>query len=43
MKIIAISDTHNFTPDLPIGDILIHVGDMTMTGTQEEVHKQIIW
>jgi len=43
MKIIAISDTHNLTPDLPEGDILIHAGDATMSGTHEEIHAFTNW
>jgi len=43
MKIVAISDTHNFTPDLPEGDVLIHAGDATMMGTENEVRQFGDW
>lgn len=39
MKCVFISDTHNYHNhlDLPDGDILIHAGDFTLTGTLHEV------
>ncbi len=38
-RIVCLSDTHNCTNeiDVPDGDILIHSGDATITGTVEEV------
>jgi len=38
-KIVCISDTHNFhnDVDVPDGDILVHAGDFTLTGTLNEV------
>lgn len=33
VKIVAISDTHGSTPNLPEGDILIHSGDFSNWGT----------
>lgn len=43
MKITCISDTHGLYPTLPGGDILIHAGDCTTTGTQEEYDKFHDW
>ncbi|KAJ5725016.1 uncharacterized protein N7483_006373 [Penicillium malachiteum] len=37
IRIICISDTHNLTPPLPPGDILIHAGDLT-----PHTHKIVI-
>ena len=41
-RFVFISDTHSRTSNikpLPDGDVLIHAGDFTMTGTPEEVEK----
>ena len=35
--IVATSDTHNKNIDLPKGDIYIHCGDFTNTGSVKEV------
>lgn len=43
VRIICISDTHNATPGLPPGDILIHAGDLTARGTFDEVQAQLRW
>ena len=43
IHIICISDTHNTTPPLPPGDILVHAGDLTAHGTFDEVHAQLRW
>ncbi|KAJ5177538.1 transcriptional regulator family: Fungal Specific TF [Penicillium coprophilum] len=43
VRIICISDTHNATPPLPSGDILIHAGDLTAHGTFDEVQAQLHW
>ena len=39
MKVVCISDTHNFHNhvDVPDGDILIHAGDFTLAGSLSEV------
>ena len=39
MRLILLSDTHGFHDDLsvPEGDILIHAGDITMSGTLSEI------
>jgi hypothetical protein len=43
MRVIAIADTHGYFPKLPEGDILIHAGDATMTGTRDEIAKFDTW
>ncbi|OJT07975.1 hypothetical protein TRAPUB_1125 [Trametes pubescens] len=46
IRVVCISDTHNAhdrLPPLPKGDILIHAGDLTNTGTELEVRKAVHW
>lgn len=45
MKIIAISDTHGRHSQLklPPGDTIIHAGDMSMNGSQQEIVGFIEW
>jgi Icc-related predicted phosphoesterase len=45
MRIICISDTHNCNGqiEVPDGDLLIHSGDATITGTTEEVRLFNRW
>jgi calcineurin-like phosphoesterase family protein len=44
IKVVCISDTHNhIAEDVPPGDILIHAGDMTDTGSADELQKQVDW
>ena len=46
MRIIQISDSHgkhHLLKDLPEGDVLIHCGDFTEDGTEEEVLDFINW
>ena len=43
IRIVCISDTHNSTPELPPGEILIHSGDLTQDGTFPEMHAQLEW
>lgn len=42
-KIVCISDTHNTTPSVPDGDILLHAGDLTNNGTFADVQAQLDW
>ncbi|KAF2009167.1 Metallo-dependent phosphatase [Aaosphaeria arxii CBS 175.79] len=42
-RIVCISDTHNQTPKLPKGDVLIHAGDLTNQGSYSELKKTINW
>ncbi|RPA85991.1 Metallo-dependent phosphatase [Ascobolus immersus RN42] len=37
IRIVCISDTHNTTPLLPTGDVLLHAGDITQSGTLPEL------
>lgn len=39
----CISDTHNQTPKLPAGDVLIHAGDLTNQGNISELRKIVAW
>lgn len=44
IQVVCISDTHTKIPeDVPLGDILIHAGDMTNDGSVAEIQKQIDW
>ena len=43
VKVVCISDTHNTQPELPLGDILIHAGDLTQMGTINELQAQLTW
>ena len=45
MRIVAISDTHTFEDriNVPDGDVLIHAGDFTITGSFEEVKQFALW
>jgi Icc-related predicted phosphoesterase len=46
MKIVAISDTHTFHKEmvhLPLGDLLIHAGDLSSTGKENEVKDFTEW
>ncbi|KAF2433209.1 Metallo-dependent phosphatase [Tothia fuscella] len=42
-RIVCVSDTHNQTPSLPKGDVLIHAGDLTNQGTLSEMKKTVAW
>ncbi|KJX97370.1 hypothetical protein TI39_contig502g00001 [Zymoseptoria brevis] len=42
ITVICISDTHTLIPTfIPLGDILIHAGDLTNAGTPAELQAQI--
>ncbi|CAI6342588.1 unnamed protein product [Periconia digitata] len=43
VTVVCISDTHNTQPHVPHGDILIHAGDLTQTGTYEELQTTLDW
>lgn len=43
VSIVCVSDTHNSQPALPDGDILIHAGDLTQSGSFEELHVALNW
>ncbi|OGM47570.1 phosphoesterase [Aspergillus bombycis] len=41
VSVVCISDTHNCQPSLPEGDILIHAGDLTQSGSLKELQANI--
>lgn len=43
ITVICISDTHNCQPVLPDGDILIHAGDLTQSGSLSEIQAAVDW
>ena len=43
VSVVCISDTHNSQPKLPEGDILIHAGDLTQSGSSTELRASITW
>ncbi|OTA97348.1 hypothetical protein M434DRAFT_19159 [Hypoxylon sp. CO27-5] len=43
VSVVCISDTHNSQCSLPDGDILIHAGDLTQSGSFEELQATITW
>jgi predicted phosphohydrolase len=43
ITVVCISDTHNCQPCLPDGDILIHAGDLTQSGSLSEIHSTLDW
>lgn len=43
MKIVLISDTHGFECPVPDGDVLVHAGDLTMSGTVTQVSQASYW
>ncbi|MGA2079632.1 MAG: metallophosphatase domain-containing protein [Holophaga sp.] len=44
MRLVLISDTHTRQGlDLPGGDLLVHAGDATSTGTREQVRRFLDW
>lgn len=43
MKLVCISDTHGYMPDLPDGDVLIHAGDFLGSGSFHEFLHFLKW
>ncbi|KAJ8130561.1 hypothetical protein O1611_g3065 [Lasiodiplodia mahajangana] len=43
VSVVCISDTHNSQCAIPVGDILIHAGDLTQSGSLEELQATISW
>jgi hypothetical protein len=43
VSVVCISDTHNSQPVLPDGDVLIHAGDLTQSGTLPELQQTLVW
>jgi Icc-related predicted phosphoesterase len=46
-RFVLVSDTHNASPpssfQLPVGDVLIHAGDLTKNGTPKELCTALAW
>lgn len=47
-RIVCVSDTHGYSPaesgfSLPSGDVLIHAGDLSNTGTRSELERTFRW
>lgn len=42
-RFVLLSDTHTRTFKVPDGDVLIHSGDLTVTGTIEQLKMTIDW
>jgi predicted phosphodiesterase len=43
IAIVCISDTHNSQPTVPDGDIIIHAGDLTQSGSFQELQAALTW
>ncbi|KAF3490888.1 rhamnogalacturonate lyase C [Arthroderma uncinatum] len=43
ITVVCISDTHMSQPEIPDGDILLHAGDMTQSGSKSEIQETIDW
>ncbi|KAI6083114.1 Metallo-dependent phosphatase [Hypoxylon rubiginosum] len=43
ISVVCVSDTHNSQCSLPDGDILIHAGDLTQSGSLEELQATVSW
>jgi 3',5'-cyclic AMP phosphodiesterase CpdA len=43
VSVVCVSDTHNYQPRLPDGDILIHAGDLTQSGSAQELEAALAW
>lgn len=43
ISVLCISDTHNSRCELPDADILIHAGDLTQSGSVQELNQSIAW
>ena len=43
ITVVCISDTHTTQPTLPQGDLLLHAGDLSNTGSFAEIQAQLTW
>jgi hypothetical protein len=43
LTLVCISDTHNCQPHIPPGDLLVHAGDLTQSGSLSELQKTLDW
>ena len=43
ISVVCVSDTHNSQPMIPHADLLIHAGDLTQSGSLQELQAQLDW
>ena len=43
LTLVCVSDTHTTEPSIPEGDVLLHAGDLSKSGTFEEIQLQLDW
>jgi Icc-related predicted phosphoesterase len=43
VRLVVVSDTHGETPAVPMADVLVHCGDVTLAGTPGELHAFCDW
>lgn len=44
ITVVCLSDTHDLiVSNVPLGDLLIHAGDLTNAGTADDIQRQIDW
>ncbi|KAK2764410.1 hypothetical protein FQN54_009104 [Arachnomyces sp. PD_36] len=41
--VVCTSDTHNSQPNVPEGDVLLHAGDLTQSGSHAEIQATVDW
>ncbi|ODA76356.1 hypothetical protein RJ55_08202 [Drechmeria coniospora] len=43
IRVVCIADTHDQLVSVPVGDVLIHAGDLTTDGSAADVQRQLDW
>ncbi|KJZ79146.1 hypothetical protein HIM_01297 [Hirsutella minnesotensis 3608] len=43
VRVVCISDTHDHVVDVPPGDVLVHAGDLTQSGSAADIQRQLDW
>ncbi|OAQ73058.1 metallophosphoesterase domain-containing protein [Pochonia chlamydosporia 170] len=43
VTVVCISDTHNTYPEVPDGYVLVHAGDLSKSGTFEQIQETLTW
>jgi Icc-related predicted phosphoesterase len=43
LRLVLLSDTHLREPEVPDGDLLVHAGDLTLSGSLEEIGRAARW
>lgn len=43
VRVVCMSDTFSQHPDVPMGDIVIHAGNISAVGTREDIQVQLDW